>query len=642
LKSHRPAFPSLAALILGALVTVACALPAVAAGTAAPVTAAPATAADSWNRSSLWGGDVRSLAFDPRDPDRVFAGTSGGHVYRSDDAGLTWTDAGDTLALPGWVVSDLDFDPDVPGRLWAALWGTWGGGMVVVSDDSGATWQPRGYDDLKDTQVYTVARAPGSEGRLYAGTLSGVWASTDGGESWRRLTVDLPQVHKVTSILVGPDDPQRVVVGTWERAYRSDDGGLTWYGIFDGMLLDSEVFTLTPVPGQPDQWWASTCGWVYRTHDAGGRWQRYTQGFENRRTPAFAALPAGRLLAGTVAGLHVSDDDGRTWRRTGPDDLSIFDVAYHPQRPDLVLLATEGSGVWRSTTGGLDPRPATQGMRNLRVAAMVKAGREILVAVNHAGPSSGIHASRDGGRTFQAEPAELPTVRDLVVHGISVYAATERGLWERAGASWRRVGEVGEARVEQVDSAGGRLVVRTAEGFWEQVGPRFQPLEYRHGPPRSAALAPAGDALWVSDAAGLYRLARDSNDTVAVPFPRGRVSRLGERLAWWGGNGVWLQPAAGDPWVQLSGESVQLLPTGDATFPALVVEGEAVWLLESATGKRWEVDFPLPAQEVISALVYGSSGDTGGGQRLLLGTAGHGLYWASLPVPVTPGTSAAP
>lgn len=595
----------------------------------------------AWSRSELWGGDVRSLAFDPRDPDRVFAGTSGGHVYRSTDAGATWSESGAALALPGWVVSDLDFDPDPDheGRLWAALWGTWGGGMVVVSDDDGATWQPRGYDDLKDTQVYTLARVPGRPEQLYAGTLSGVWGSVDGGESWARLTVGLPEVHKVTSLLVGPEDPDRVVAGTWERAYRSDDGGLTWRGIFEGMILDSEVFTLTPVPGRPDEWWASTCGWVYRTRDAGGQWQRHTEGFENRRTPAFMALPGGRLLAGTVAGLHVSDDDGRSWRRTGPADLSIFDIAYHPSRPDRVLLATEGSGVWVSDAGGLEPRRVAEGMRNLRIGAMVKAGRELLVAVNHAGPVSGIHASHDGGRTFDPQHATLPTVRGLVVHGIGVYAATERGLYERAGATWRLIGEIGERRVEQVDSAGGRLVVRTADGFWEQVGPRFQPVEYRHGAPRSAALTAAGDALWVSDAAGLYRLATASNDTVEVPFPGGRVSRLGDRLAWWGKQGAWLKPSAGDPWVQVASDRVELLTTGDATFPALLVGRDAVALLEGATGKLWSVDFPLPPEEVISALVHRPSQGTrvaAGGDRLLLGTAGHGLYYVPLPVAAPP------
>jgi len=598
-----------------------------------PATTIPATtvpvAADSWNRSELWGGDVRSLAFDPASPGTVFAGTSGGQVYVSRDAGETWDDAGREQALPGWVVSDLDFDPDVPGRLWAALWGTWGGGMVAVSDDGGRTWQPRGHADLADTQVYTLARVPGEPQRVYAGTLSGVWGSTDGGESWRPLTADLPQVHKVTSLLVGPDDPQRVTAGTWERAYRSDDGGLTWRGIFDGMILDSEVFTLTPVPGRPGELWASTCGWVYRSHDSGGHWQRYTEGFENRRTPAFAVLPGGRLLAGTVGGLHVSDDDGRSWHRSGPAALSIFDIAFDPAHPQRVLVATEGSGVWLSDDGGSTLRRAARGMRNLRVAALVSAGREVLAAVNHAGPASGIHTSRNGGRSFEAESAELPPVRDLVVFGVGVYAATERGLYERSGGAWRLIGEIGERRVEQVVASAKRLVVRTPDGLWELDGPRFRRVEYHHGPPRSAALSGDGAALWVSDAAGLYRLTAGANDDVAVPFGGGRVARFGERLAWWGERGLWLEPSPGDPWVEVARGPVRLLATGDAAHPALVAGRDGLALLDTGSGRLLPVDFPLPAEEVVSAMVFRPA--TGDDRRLLLGTAGHGLYWASLP-----------
>jgi photosystem II stability/assembly factor-like uncharacterized protein len=598
---------------------------------AASAATAPAPAADapSWSRSELWGGDVRSLAFDPGDPSRVFAGTSGGHVYVSHDTGETWADAGRELALPGWVVSDLVFDPDVAGRLWAALWGTWGGGMVVVSDDGGVTWQPRGHADLAHTQVYTLARVPGRPEQVFAGTLSGVWGSTDGGESWRRLTADLPEVHKVTSLLVGPGDPDRVTAGTWQRAYRSDDGGVTWDGIFDGMVLDSEVFTLTPVPGRPNELWASTCGWVYRSDNAGGRWQRFTEGFENRRTPAFAALPGGRLLAGTVAGLHASDDGGRTWRRVGPASLSLFDLAYHPRNPQRVLLATEGSGVWVSDDGGTTLRRAARGMRNLRVAALVRAGREVLAAVNHAGPASGIHTSRDGGRTFEPESSEIPPVRDLVVYGVSVYAATERGLYERAGGNWRLIGEIGPHRVEQVVAAGNRLVVRTPQGLWEHDGPRFRRLEYHHGTPRSAALSGDGAALWVSDRAGLYRLTAGANDGVEVPFARGRVARFGPRLAWWGDSGLWLKPAEEDPWVRITGDAVRLLPTGDDDRPALVAKADGLALLDADSGELLPVDFPLPAAEVLSAMLHRPA--PGAAPRLLLGTAGHGLYWAPLP-----------
>lgn len=583
--------------------------------------ALPAAADVEWRRAELWGADVRSLAFDPRHPDVAYAGTANGHVYVTRDGGASWAEVGEReVAMPGWVVSDLVFDPDVSGRLWAAGWGTHDGGLVVYSDDGGRTWEVPG-DDLYATKVYALARVPGKPGTLYAGTLSGVWKSTDGAKSWRRLTAQLPAVHKVTSLLVGPD-PERVIAGTWERAWRSDDGGATWYGIFDGMILDSEVFTLTPVPGRPDELWASTCGWVYRSLDAGGRWQRFEEGFENRRTPAFAALPSGRLLAGTVGGLHLSDDGGARWRRVGPADLSVLDIAWHPARPERVLVASEGDGVWVSEDGGATLRRSDRGMRNVRVAALARAGRELLAAVNHAGSASGIHVSRDGGLTFAAEPSPLPAVRDLAPFGLGVYAATERGLYERSAGSWRLIGEVGQGRVEQVVAGANRLVARTADGLWEFDGPRFKTLPYKHGRPRSAALT--DDALWVSDGAALYRLTAAANDTVETPFPGGRVARFGSRLAWWGKGGFYVRPDAGDPWVRLAAGPVEVFATGDAARPALVVAGDgtaALWRAES--GALEAVDLPLPADEVSAVLV-----DQG---RLLLGTAGFGLYVGTLP-----------
>lgn len=582
--------------------------------------------AGGWQRAPIWGADVRSLAAAPDDPDTVFAGTSGGQVYVSRDGGRTWDDAGASLPLPGWVISDLLFDPERPGRLWAALWGIWGSGQVVVSDDGGSTWHGRG-DDLAASQVYTLAAVPGRPDRLYAGTLSGVWSTDDAGLSWRRLTSNLPEVHKVTSLLVGPG-PDTVIAGTWERAYRSDDGGRTWRGIFEGMILDSEVFSLTPT-GRPGEIWASTCGWVYQTLDEGMTWKRYQEGFEQRRTPSFEALPGGRLLAGTVEGLHVSDDGGRHWRRVGPSGLAILDIEHHPRRPERVFLATEGSGVWVSNDGATTLERAARGMTNLHAAAMVRSGDSLLVAVNHAGPASGTYTSRDGGRTFSHGGASLPTVLGLAVHGPSVYAATERGLWERSGEDWRRIGEVGDVRVEQVLSEGGRLVARTADGLWELDGPRFRKVPYTHGPPKSAALA--GGAVWVTDRDALYRLTSAANDTLAAPFAGGDLKRFADGLMLSGKGGAWFRPVAGgSSWVRLADGPARALPTGDPRYPALLVTGDSLALAEAGTGRLHPVDFPFPTSLVSSSAVLGG--------RLFVGTSGQGLLWSDLPRPAAPAT----
>ncbi|HWN42500.1 MAG TPA: YCF48-related protein, partial [Thermoanaerobaculia bacterium] len=281
---------------------------------AAALVFASAASASGWRPLPLWGGDVRSLAIHPDDPDMVFAGTSAGQLYLSRDAGRSWNDAGSHLPFPGWVVNTLRFDPNKTGRLWAGLWGVWGGGHVAFSDDMGKTWVSR-VAGLPEEPVYTMALVPGREGRIYVGTLSGVWSTEDSGESWRRLTADLPEAQKVTSLLVDAERPDTIIAGTWRRAYRTEDGGRTWAGIFEGMVLDSEVFSLTPVPERPGEIWATTCGWVYRSLDGGNKWERFKEGFEERRTVSFSALPDGRLLAGTVAGIHVSADGGKTWKR---------------------------------------------------------------------------------------------------------------------------------------------------------------------------------------------------------------------------------------------------------------------------------------------------------------------------------------
>lgn len=578
------------------------------------MTVAARAAVSDWRYLPIWGGDVRTVAVHPENPDLVLAGTASGQVYLSQNGGRTWGNAGAHLPFPGWVVSDLRFDPNRPSRVWVALRGIWGSGHVASSDDLGKTWNTRVQGGLPaEEPVYTLALAPGHEGRIYAGTLSGVYATEDGGASWRRLTADLPEMQKVTSLLVDSAQPDTVIAGTWRRAYRSDDGGRTWRGIFDGMVLDSEVFSLTPIAGKPGEVWATTCGWVYRTQDLGGKWERFKDGFEERRTPSFAALPNGRLLAGTVAGLHVSDDGGKTWRRMGDPGISIQSIASHPSHPERVILGTEGSGVWISEDGGTTVRPSSAGMINTRVSAFAQVGKELMIAVNHAGPFSGVYSSRDGGQTF-GDFAFLPTVFDIAVHQGRIFAATEKGLFERRGTGWHWVRDLGQGTVEQFVSDGPRLLARTPDRLYELKGKLFSPHPYKHGAPRSAAYY--GDALWVTDSQGVYRLTADANHTIPAPFTGGRLQPVAGQLLLWGSGGVFARQDDGD-WAELIHDPSRLLPTGDDRRPALLVSGDTVRLFDRQTRKFQVLDVPVPARDISAARIAGD--------QLLLGTSGYGV-----------------
>src|SRR6202166_2175587 len=621
--------------------------PAPAVADRAPMRAATSPPPAAWRTLSIWGGDVRSMAVAPDDPDLVLAGTSTGQLYISRNGGASWTDGGAPFSFAGWVVSSLRWDPNHAGRLWVALWGVWGGGQVAFSDDLGKSWVARSAG-LPEEPVYSLALAPGRRGRLFAGTLSGVYGSEDDGASWRQLTGAEADIQKVTSLVVDPSRPDTVIAGTWRRAYRSDDGGHTWTGIFEGMVLDTEVFSFTPVPEHPGEIWASSCGWVYQTVDHGDHWVRFKD-FEERRTLSFAVAPDGRLLAGTVSGVFVSADGGKSWRRLSDPALSVTAIALHPARPDRILIGTEGSGIWISTNAGADFFRSSRGMTATQVGALALAGEDLLVAVNHAGPLSGVCVSRDRGRTFTADFWQLPTVLDLAVYAGRASAATTGGLFERRGADWHRLPELGTERVEQLlvaeeapapvapvaaedaslppptpatpptpqrPAAHARLLARTPQAIFElEKKGVFVRRPYKHGPPRSAALYDG--ALWVSDERDLYELTRDANHTVAAPFAGGHLHRLGEQLLLTAAGGAGALPAPGAEWVRLTAEPSRVLPTGDGRFGALLLSGDVVRLYDRESRKFRVLQVPVPARDVVAALVLDG--------RLLLATSGYGV-----------------
>lgn len=576
-------------------------------------------AAGDWRYLPIWGGDVRTVAFDPENPDVAFAGTSSGQLYVSKNGGRTWANAGPHLPFPGWVVGALRFDPNQPSRIWAALWGIWGGGHVAMSDDLGKTWISRA-GGLPNEQVYTLALMPGRPGRMYAGTLGGVYGTEDGGLSWKQLTTDLAEVQKVTSLWVDAAQPDTVIAGTWRRAYKSDDAGKSWYGVFEGMVLDSEVFSLTSVPGKPGEIWASTCGWVYQTKDNGGKWERFKEGFQERRTTSFAALPSGRLLAGTVAGLHVSDDGGKTWRRVGDPGIAVNSISWHPARPERVIFGTEGAGAWISEDGGSSIRPAAAGMINTRISTFGVVGDEILVGVSHAGPFSGLYSSRDGGKTF-GNFQLLPTMLDLAQYQGRLFGATEQGLFERRGEGWHWVRDLGTGRVEQFISGGPTLLARTPDSLFELKGKLFTRKPFKPGIPRSAAFLDG--ALWVTDAQSVYRQTGDANHAIPAPFAGGRLFRLEDLLLLWGPGGAFARAGADGEWAELVKESSRVLPTGDPDRSALMVTGDTVRLFNRKTRKLEAVDVPIPARDVSAARVING--------ELWIGTSGYGVLVRPLP-----------
>lgn len=423
----------------------------------------------SWTRAGLYGADVRAMATDPADPDRLWLGTSSGEVYVSTNGGSSWTPVREGIPFPGYVVDNLLIDR--AGRLWASAWGVWGGGVVAVSEDGGRTWSRRD-DGVTEVSIRAIAVDPQNEKNLVLGGLNGVWKSTDDGRSWKKVSEHV----NVESLAIDPRKPQTVYVGTWRQAWRTDDGGKSWKKIDNGMVLDTDVFNIHLDPRNPDSVWVATCGWVYNTQNRGDLWTRYRDGFENRRVHDIVtdAQNADIVYAGTVAGLYRTIDAGKSWSRISDDKLVINSIMVDARRPNRILVGTEGDGVYVSNDRGKSFVRSSNGLYNLKITSVVPDPSEkgtLYAVVYFGGSSSGIWKSADSGRNWARISDEgLPEIRSLVIRrqgSPKFLAGTERGIWTSVnGKSWKSAEPAGHPmRVDRIVAwSEARLFAATSEG----------------------------------------------------------------------------------------------------------------------------------------------------------------------------------
>lgn len=278
----------------------------------------------------VWGGDGFTVAFDPEDPDTVYATSQGGYMVRV-DLGTGQTRSLRPAAKEGEPAFRFNWNapffvsPHDPSVLYL------GGNRVFRLDDRGDRWTAISPDLSRNDvarvvtvgseaethgTVVSLAESARTQGLLWAGTDDGrVHVTQDAGTTWTEVTPGDVGGLYVSSIAASTHDPAVAYVAV--DGHRSDR--------FDPILL--------------------------RTDDLGRTWTRIESNLpdgepvdvvhEDPRNPAV-------LYVGTERSLYVSIDGGGAWTPADAGELPpcrVDDFAIQTREMDLVV-GTHGRSVW--------------------------------------------------------------------------------------------------------------------------------------------------------------------------------------------------------------------------------------------------------------------------------------------------------
>src|SRR6476646_10510067 len=393
-----------------------------------------------WQPLGPDGGTVRSLAIDPKDPDRIFLGTSAGNLYLSTDKGATRS----RFARPGnsaeMVLDHIVIDPTDSRNIFAAAWNAQlpnSDGDLYRSHDAGKTWEI--VADLHGKSLRALSMAASDPKILVVGALDGIYASRNGGHDFERISpANHAEIKNVESIAIDPVNPDVIYAGTWHLPWKTEDGGKTWHSIKKGVIDDSDVFSIVIDPSQPANLFISACSGIYRSESAGEMFRKI-QGipYSARRTRMLQMDPTDLFLvdAGTTEGLWKTTDAGVTWKRMTGSNIVINDVLIDPRRPARVLLATDRSGVLASDDGGATFTASNRGFTHRQAAALLVDRRDSAVlyaGVRNDNDFGGVFVSRDAGQTWKQNSDGLEG-RDVFVlrqaADKTLVAGTDHGIF---------------------------------------------------------------------------------------------------------------------------------------------------------------------------------------------------------------------
>ena len=323
------------------------------------------------------GGRAIAVTGVPDDIRTYYFGAVAGGVWKSTDAGNTWNPIFDGQSIGGIgaiAVAPSDANVLYVGTGEACLRGniTHGNG-VYRSTDAGKTWTHLGLDDTR--HIGRVLVHPTNPDLVYVAALGhvfgpneerGVFRSTDGGKTWEKVLYVSDKAGAI-DISYAPTNPRILFAGFWQvhrktwtlesggpdsGLYKSTDGGDTWTKLEGNGLPEKTMGKIgVSVSGaNPDRVWAlieARDGGLFRSEDGGENWRRVNsdQRFRQRAfyyTHVIADPQSENTVYVLNTGFYKSTDGGKTFESSRVPHGDNHGLWINPNHPEVMINANDG------------------------------------------------------------------------------------------------------------------------------------------------------------------------------------------------------------------------------------------------------------------------------------------------------------
>jgi hypothetical protein len=289
---------------------------------------------------------------------RSSQGVSGG-LYRSTDAGITWT------ALVSGRCDDVIFSPDGE-KAFAIGSGT----GYVNSTDGGASFTLNTSLTAATRNHLAISKSSPNIlfSAIHSGTTISVYKSTDGGLTFSPSAAGTnfsgSQAWYDFYMYINPFDPEYAYVGSID-IWRTSNGGTSFQNITNGysngnVHVDQQNMDFSPV--NPDEMFCTNDGGVWKSSDRGTSWTNLNSTLTLTQFYRIASDPtnSSHIMGGT--------QDNGTQRTLGTANWSgAFggdggEVCFHKMNPQYIIGETQNNGMQRSQDGGSSWSNATNGV----------------------------------------------------------------------------------------------------------------------------------------------------------------------------------------------------------------------------------------------------------------------------------------